>query len=62
MNFWEQPEWIKLKTFQMTTDKILNRVEYLQLVGYKHYSDEGYQKYLQAMEIKTQLSIKESYL
>lgn len=52
MNFWEIDDWIKLKTHQMTTDKILSRVEFLKTVGAKYYSDQAYQKYLKAMEQK----------
>ena len=56
-SFWEQPEWIKMKTFVAKTDKLLSRVDYLKLVGYKNYSDEKYKQYLKVME-----STKESII
>lgn len=52
MNFWETDEWIKLKTFVATTDRLLSRVEYLRLMGYKNYSPEKYKQYLEAMKEK----------
>lgn len=52
MNFWETPDWIRLKSFVATTEKLLSRVEYLKLVGYKNFTDEKYKKYLKAMENK----------
>lgn len=48
MKFWETPEYVKLKTKQPETDKLLTRVEYLKLVGYKNYSEEEYQKYVKS--------------
>lgn len=50
MNFWETKEWILAKTIVLRTEKLLNRTEYLHLVGYKNYSEEHYQKYLEAMK------------
>ena len=50
LNFWQEPEWIKLKSSEEKTEKLLSRVEYLRLVGYKNYSDENYKKYLQTMK------------
>lgn len=52
MNFWETDDWIRVKTFVATTDKLLSRVEYLKMMGYKNYSDESYKKYLKAMAEK----------
>lgn len=49
MNFWETKEWIKLKTFISKTDKLLSKVEYLRLVGYKDFTEEKYKKYLEVM-------------
>lgn len=46
-NFWETPEWIKLKTAEVKTEKLLSRVEFLRLVGAKNFSDEKYKKYLE---------------
>ena len=48
-NFWEQPEWIKIKTFIAKTEKLLSRVEYLRLLGWENYSEQNYKKYLEAM-------------
>jgi hypothetical protein len=50
LNFWEQPEWIKIKTFIAKTEKLLSRVEYLKLLGWENYSDENYKKYLEVMQ------------
>lgn len=47
MNFWERPEWIKLKTSEVKTDKLLSKVEYLRLVGAKNFTEESYRKYLE---------------
>lgn len=49
MNFWETPDWIKMKTFIAKTEKLLSRVEYLRLVGAKNFSDEKYKRYLEVM-------------
>ena len=49
MNFWETPEWIKMKTFIAKTDKTLTKVEYLKLVGWQNYSKGKYSKYLEVM-------------
>ena len=48
--FWEQDEWIKLKTYIPKTDKTLTRVEYLRLVGAKKYNEEEYRRYLEIQE------------
>ena len=50
MNFWEQPDWIKIKTFIAKTDKLLSRAEYLRLVGWENYSEDKYQTYLRIMK------------
>ncbi len=55
MNFWNTPEWVKLKTSEIKTKKLLSRTEYLRLVGYKNYSETKYQQYLGAM--RDQLNI-----
>lgn len=52
MNFWETDDWIRVKTFIATTDKLLSRVEYLKMMGHKNYSDQSYQNYLKAMAEK----------
>ena len=52
MNFWETKKWTELKTNQIKTDKLLSRVEYLRLVGYKNYSEEKYRDYLKSMSGK----------
>jgi hypothetical protein len=52
MNFWETKEWIEAKTFILKTDKLLSRLDYLKHVGYKNYSEEKYQKYLEVMTKK----------
>lgn len=52
MNFWEHPSWIEAKTTQFTTDEVLSRVQFLKLVGSGNYSEDAYQKYLQAMSEK----------
>lgn len=49
MNFWETKEWIEAKTTIIKTEKLLKRTEYLRLLGYKNYSEEKYQKYLEVM-------------
>lgn len=49
MNFWETKEWIEAKTFLLKTDKLLSRLDYLKRAGYKNYSEEKYQKYLEVM-------------
>lgn len=51
MNFWQTKEWIEAKTTILKTEKLLNRTEYLRLVGSKNYSEEKYQKYLAVMSI-----------
>ena len=56
-NFWELPEWIKIKTFVARTEKLLSRVEYLRMFGWKNYSDEKYRKYLEVMETKTEFNV-----
>jgi len=53
MNFWQTYEWIKIKTFVARTEKLLSRVEYLRLVGWKNFSEEKYKQYLQAMDNKS---------
>lgn len=51
MNFWETKYWIEAKTKILRTEKLLSRIEYLKLVGYKNYSEEKYQAYLKVMKI-----------
>lgn len=50
LKFWELPEWVKMKTDSLKTEKILDRVEYLKLVGAENYSHAKYDEYLQTME------------
>lgn len=50
MNFWENPDWVKAKTINLKTEKLLSRVEYLKMFGWKEYSDEKYSKYLEIMK------------
>jgi hypothetical protein len=52
MEFYKTPEWIKLKTQTVKTEKLLTRTEYLKEVGYKNYSDEKYIEYLKIMREK----------
>jgi hypothetical protein len=58
MNFWETPEWVKLKTGTLKTERLLSRVEYVRRFGAKSYSEDKYQAYLKVMS-KTQ---KEDFL
>ena len=48
----DKKEWIKIKTFIAKTEKLLSRVEYLRMFGWKNYSEENYQKYLETMKLK----------
>lgn len=50
INFWQTPEWIKMKTFIAKTEKVLSRVEYLKLMGCKNYSEDNYKRYLEIMK------------
>lgn len=51
MNFWQEPEWIKLKqACVMKTERILTRLEYLKEIGSKEYTEEKYQEYLKIMK------------
>ena len=52
MNFWETKEWISLKTVVLKTNKLLSRVEYLKQMGYKNFTEEKYQQYLNVMRLK----------
>lgn len=53
MNFWQEPDWIKLKqSCIMKTERLLTRLEYLKEVGANNYSEEKYKQYLEAMEKK----------
>lgn len=49
MNFWETKEWIEAKTKILKTEKLLSRLEYLRLVGWKEYSEKKYKIYLGIM-------------
>lgn len=53
MNFWETKDWITAKTVVLKTEKILSRIEYLRLLGWKEYSEEKYQTYLRVMKSDT---------
>lgn len=51
MNFWQEPEWIKLKqSCVMKTDRLLTRLEFLKEIGAKEYSEGKYQEYLKIMK------------
>jgi hypothetical protein len=52
MNFWEHPSWIEAKTAPFTTETVLSRTQFLKLVGSGNYSENSYQKYLEAMSEK----------
>jgi hypothetical protein len=59
MEFWQQPEWIKMKTYIAKTDKMLSKVEYLKLVGWQNYSEEKYRKYLEVMAEPEEITFDE---
>ena len=52
ISFWETKDWIEAKTSSVKTDKLLNRTEYLKMVGWKDYKEEDYLKYLQINQEK----------
>ena len=54
MNFWQEPNWIKLKTFSLKTDKVLSKTEYLKEIGYKNFTEEKYREYLTANKAKSE--------
>jgi hypothetical protein len=49
MNFWETPEWVKLKAGTLKTERLLSRVEYVRRFGAKNYTPEKYEAYLRVM-------------
>lgn len=47
------PEWLKIKTGTLKTDKLLTRTELLKEVGWEKFTEELYQEYLKVMEEST---------
>ncbi|MBK7380449.1 MAG: hypothetical protein IPJ03_15955 [Ignavibacteriales bacterium] len=51
MNFWQEPEWTKLKqSCVMKTERLLTRLEYLKEVGANNYSEEKYMNYIKTIK------------
>lgn len=61
MEFWKTKEWLELKMHRpQKTEKLLSKVEYLKMVGWKNCSDERYKEYLKTMNEKTQLGKRDA--
>ena len=50
MNFWQTPDWTRLKTDTIKSNKPMTRIEYLNYVSAKNYTEEKYQEYLKNLQ------------